>query len=177
MRFEFSTAHGIIFGPGVAEQIPDLVAQHGSCVFLVTGSRADRFRPITDKITSRARRSESFQVAGEPTTEMVRAAVAAARRADTQVVVALGGGSVLDTGKVVAAMLTNEGELADYLEVVGKGQALRNAPAPCIAAPTTAGTSSSAFRPARAAPKAATGPRCCSACIPSGSRSTASPAA
>jgi alcohol dehydrogenase class IV len=140
MRFEFSTAHRILFGPGVAEQIPDLAAGHGRHVFLVLGSHADRFRPLAEGIASRAVACESFQVAGEPATEMVRAAVAAARRAGTQVVVALGGGSVLDTGKVVAAMLTNEGELADYLEVVGKGQALRNPAAPYIAAPTTAGT-------------------------------------
>ncbi len=71
---------------------------------------------------------------------MVQAATAAARAARPDVVVALGGGSVLDTGKAVAALLTNEGDLLDYLEVVGKGRPLRKAAAPCIAVPTTAGT-------------------------------------
>jgi alcohol dehydrogenase class IV len=37
-------------------------------------------------------------------------------------------------------MLTNEGDLLDYLEVVGKGRPLRKTAAPCIAVPTTAGT-------------------------------------
>jgi alcohol dehydrogenase class IV len=71
---------------------------------------------------------------------MAQAAVTLARRAQTEVVLALGGGSVLDTGKVVAAMLTNSGALSDYLEVVGKGQPLQKPPAPCLAVPTTAGT-------------------------------------
>ena len=140
MRFEFSTAHRIIFGPGVAEQIPELVAGCGERAFLVLGGTPGRFGRIAEQIASRGVACESFSVSGEPTTDMVRAAVASAREAEAQVVVAIGGGSVLDAGKAVAALLTNEGELLDYLEVVGKGRPLRNQAAPCIAAPTTAGT-------------------------------------
>jgi alcohol dehydrogenase class IV len=140
MQFEFSTAHRIVFGPGVAEQIPDLVAEHGTRAFLVLGSTPERFSGITDQISARGITCESFRVMGEPTTDLVRAAAASARRIAAQVVVAIGGGSVLDTGKAVAALLANEGELTDYLEVVGKGQPLRNSSAPCVAAPTTAGT-------------------------------------
>jgi len=62
------------------------------------------------------------------------------------VVVAIGGGSVLDAGKAVAALLTNPGELMDYLEVVGKGNALQNPAAPFIAVPTTAGTGTEVTR-------------------------------
>ena len=140
MKFKFSTAHRILFGPGVAGQIPDLAAGHGTRAFLVLGGTPDRFRAIIEQIASRGIACESFSVAGEPTTEMVRAAVASARKAATQVVVAIGGGSVIDTGKAIAALLTNEGDLSDYLEVVGKGQPLRNPSAPYVAVPTTAGT-------------------------------------
>jgi alcohol dehydrogenase class IV len=140
MQFEFSTAHRIIFGPGVAGQIPDLAAGVGARVFLVHGGTPERFGHIIDQIAARGIACESFGVAGEPTTEMVRAAVASARQAGAQVVVGIGGGSVLDTSKAVAALLTNEGELTDYLEVVGQGRPLRNPSAPCIAVPTTAGT-------------------------------------
>lgn len=52
----------------------------------------------------------------------------------------MGGGSVLDTAKAVAALLTHDGPLTDYLEIVGKGLPLQNDPAPCVAVPTTAGT-------------------------------------
>ncbi len=140
MRFEFSTAGRIAFGPGACDQVPDLVAGFGKRAFLVLGGTPDRFSRILDQLAARGIAWQSISVTGEPTTDMVQAATTSARQAAAQVVLALGGGSVLDTGKAVAAMLTNEGELLDYLEVVGKGRPLRNPAAPCIAVPTTAGT-------------------------------------
>jgi len=140
MKFEFSTARRIVFGQGVAEQIPGLVAGYGKRAFLVIGSKADRLAGTLDAITSRGVALTVFNVAGEPTVEMAQSAVTAAREAKADVVVAMGGGSVLDIGKVAAAMLENEGELPDYLEVVGKGKPLRAPAAPLLTVPTTAGT-------------------------------------
>ncbi len=140
MKFEFSTAGRIVFGPGVSDQIPDLVAGFGPRAFLVLGGTPERFSRVVDQIAARGVRWQSFCVTGEPTTEIVQTAARLAREGVTDVVVAIGGGSVLDTGKAVAAMLTNEGDLLDYLEVVGKGRPLRKTAAPCIAVPTTAGT-------------------------------------
>jgi alcohol dehydrogenase class IV len=140
MKFEFSTARRIVFGPGAAEQLPALAAGYGKHAFLVLGSTSDRLTAILDAIGSRNVATTIFNVSGEPTVEMAQAAVTAAREAKTDVVAAIGGGSVLDIGKVAAAMLKNEGELTAYLEVVGKGRPLREQPAPLIAVPTTAGT-------------------------------------
>jgi alcohol dehydrogenase class IV len=140
MQFEFSTAGRITFGPGVCDQIPDLVAGYGPRAFLVLGGTPERLSRVIDPIAARGVACQSFRVNGEPTTQIVQTAVQSARVASTDVVVAIGGGSVLDTGKAVAALLTNEGDLFDYLEVVGKGRPLRKAAAPCIAVPTTAGT-------------------------------------
>ncbi len=140
MKLEFSTAGRIVFGPGVSEQIPDLVAGFGRRAFLVLGGTPNRFRRIPDQLVSRGIAWDSFSVTGEPTTEIVQTAARLAREAAADVVVAVGGGSVLDTGKAVAALLANDGDLLDYLEVVGKGRPLRKAAAPCIAVPTTAGT-------------------------------------
>lgn len=140
MKFEFSTARRIVFGPGAAEQIPGLVAGYGKRAFLVLGSTPDRSKPTLDALTSREITPTVFNVPGEPTIEMAQAAVKAAREAKADVVVAIGGGSVLDVGKVAAVMLKNEGELSLYLEVVGKGRPLREQAAPLIAVPTTAGT-------------------------------------
>jgi alcohol dehydrogenase class IV len=89
---------------------------------------------------------ERLRVAGEPTTGLVERATDEARRAGCDVVVALGGGSVIDAGKAVAALLTNGGELGDYLEVVGRGQPLTVRAAPLVAVPTTAGTGAEVTR-------------------------------
>jgi alcohol dehydrogenase class IV len=72
--------------------------------------------------------------------DLVRAATAAARAHGADVVVAIGGGSVIDAGKAAAMLLGNGGDPLDYLEAIGAGQAITRPSAPCIAVPTTAGT-------------------------------------
>ena len=52
----------------------------------------------------------------------------------------MGGGSVIDTGKAIAGLITNEGHILDYLEGVGEGESLLNDGAPFLTIPTTAGT-------------------------------------
>jgi alcohol dehydrogenase class IV len=68
--------------------------------------------------------------------------VRAGRGAACDVVVAFGGGSALDAGKAIAALLENGGDPLDYMEVVGRGQPLTRRALPFIAIPTTAGTGS-----------------------------------
>ena len=60
--------------------------------------------------------------------------------------IGFGGGSVIDTGKAIAALLTNPGDVLDYLEVIGRGQPLTQPPLPYIAIPTTAGTGAEVTR-------------------------------
>jgi alcohol dehydrogenase class IV len=85
-------------------------------------------------------------VRGEPEIETVRGGVTLAKEADCGLVIAMGGGSALDAGKAMAALLTNPGEPLDYLEVIGRGKALGQPSAPFIAIPTTAGTGSEVTR-------------------------------
>ena len=73
-------------------------------------------------------------------------AAARARGQGCDLVIAVGGGSVIDTGKAVAAMLTNPGDVLDYLELVGGGKPLLRPGVPFIAVPTTAGTGTEATR-------------------------------
>ena len=71
---------------------------------------------------------------------------AVARENHCDVIIGLGGGSAIDTGKAIAALMTNPGDPLDYLEVIGRGQALTQTPLPYIAIPTTAGTGSEVTR-------------------------------
>lgn len=139
MSFEFATAHRILFGAGIARELPSYAAALGSRPLLVTGSSPERAASLVPGLVP-------FLVAGEPTVDLIRQGAAGAREQRCDLVIAIGGGSVLDAGKALAAMLTNPGDPLDYLEVIGRGQPLREAPAPFIAIPTTAGTGSEVTR-------------------------------
>lgn len=146
MRLEFATADRILFGPGVTADLPQIVSSLGRWPVAVMGSTPSRHQRLFDLLAERDRKPKTFSVTGEPTTVTASEAVAAARQARADVVVGIGGGSVIDAGKVVAAMLTNEGNIEDYLEVIGSGKALQRRSAPYVAIPTTAGTGAEVTR-------------------------------
>jgi alcohol dehydrogenase class IV len=139
MLYSFSTAR-VVFGIGARAGVATHAAHLGKRCLLVTGSRAARcdwlledLRDVMDKVTSVA-------ISGEPETAFISAQAEAARQAGCDVVVAIGGGSVIDAGKALAALAANTGDVFEYLEVVGRGRPLEHDPLPMIAVPTTAGT-------------------------------------
>jgi alcohol dehydrogenase class IV len=136
-RFEFATAGRIMAGPGRAQELPGVLAGLGSRVLVVTGADPARHGGL---LASLGPAAAVFAVAAEPTADLARAAVAVAGEHGADVVVAIGGGSVIDTGKAVAMLLANGGDPLDYLEVVGAGRAVTRPAVPCVAVPTTAGT-------------------------------------
>jgi len=146
MRFEFATATRILFGAGSLAQVGTLAAELGRRALVVTGRRSERTQPLLDVLARQKLGWVIFAVPGEPTTELVQAAVEQARREQCDMVIGFGGGSALDTAKAVAALLTNGGDLFDYLEVIGRGKPLSRPAAPAIAIPTTAGTGSEVTR-------------------------------
>ena len=140
MHFEFTTAGRIEFGSGKLAVLKGILPAFGTRVFLVSGKEAARAEPLLADLKSYGITSELYNVSGEPTLDVVQLGVDQARDAQCDFVVGMGGGSVLDTGKAISALLTNTGQLMDYLEVVGRGQPLMYRPLPYIAIPTTAGT-------------------------------------
>jgi alcohol dehydrogenase class IV len=140
-KFEFATAGRIVFGEGAVRDVPAAAAAMGRRALLVTGTSSERTASLRRALEAAGIACADFAVRGEPTLELVRAAPR-----DAGMVIAIGGGSVLDTGKAVAAMLTNPGDPLDYLEVIGEGRPLAHPAAPCIAIPTTAGTGSEVTR-------------------------------
>jgi len=146
LAFEFVTATRIIFGPGSSKNAGTLAAGFGRRALLVTGSDQSRARPLIDSLKRSGVAPYNFSVAGEPDVETIQIGVTEAKTHSCELVISIGGGSAIDTGKAIAALLTNPGDLFDYLEIVGKGKALETRPAPFIAIPTTAGTGSEVTR-------------------------------
>ncbi len=146
MRFEFATATRIIFGPGTLREVGALAREFGERALVVTGADPHRAEPLLALLREHGLACSSFPVRGEPEIETVRQGAALAREEGCGVVIAFGGGSALDAGKAIAAMVANAGELLDYLEVIGRGKALTRPAAPFIAIPTTAGTGSEVTR-------------------------------
>lgn len=142
MRFEFTTATQIIFGPHTVNEVAPLAAGWGRRVLLVTGATPERAAPLMEQLQKQGVEVVTFSLSGEPTTAIVSVGAQRAREARCDLVIGLGGGSVLDAGKAIAALLTNGGEPLDYLEVIGRGQTITRPAAPYIAIPTTAGTGS-----------------------------------
>ena len=137
LTFEFATAGRIIAGAGRTAELPQLLAGLGSRLLVCTGADTSRHAGLLAGLGLPA---AVVTVAGEPTVELARTAAAAAREHAADVVVAIGGGSVIDTGKAVAMLLANGGDPLDYLEVIGAGRAITRPAVPCVAVPTTAGT-------------------------------------
>ena len=146
MRFEFATAGRIIFGPGVIDELGELVSGWGQRVLLVTGRHPARSQRALSLLAGMGLDVELFRVSREPTVDMIADGVERARAHRSEMVVGCGGGSVLDAGKAIAALLTNGGVPLDYLEVVGKGKPILNPSAPYVAIPTTAGTGAEVTR-------------------------------
>ena len=135
--FEFATAVRILVGQGRAAELPEVLAGLGSRVLVCTGADPARHAGLLAGLGLPA---AQFSVGGEPTVDLARAGAAAAREHGADVVAAIGGGSVIDTGKAVAMLLGNGGDPLDYLEVVGSGRKITKPSAPFAAVPTTAGT-------------------------------------
>ncbi len=145
-RFEFATATRIVFGAGTFHEAGSIARGLGQAALVVTGKSPHRAQPLLDLLRKENMPTTVLSVPGEPTTELVEAGTAAAKKAGCDFVIGFGGGSVLDAAKAITAMLTNEGELLDYLEVIGRGKALAKPAAPCLAIPTTAGTGTEVTR-------------------------------
>jgi len=146
MQFEFATATRIIFGAGSVRESGSIAQALGRRALVVTGSNPGRAAPLRSSLKEKAVECAMFPVSGEPSIETVREGVQSARNERCDLVVGFGGGSAIDAGKAIAALLTNEGNVIDYLEVIGRGKPLKHPPAPCLAIPTTAGTGAEVTR-------------------------------
>ena len=146
MQFEFATAGQIIFGAGKLRSAGTTIKNGGKRPLVVTGKNIQRAEPLRALLRENNVEGVTFSVSGEPSIQTVRDGVALAKKENCDWVIGMGGGSVLDAGKAIAAMMTNEGDVLEYLEIIGQGKPLAKRPALFLAIPTTAGTGSEVTR-------------------------------
>jgi len=144
------TVPRVHLGAGRFEELPDLIAASGKRVLLVLGKssfrNSHRYPFLLEALESRNVAIEEMSVTGEPSPELVDDAVSRFREARIELVVAIGGGSVMDAAKAIAGLLPFGNPVMDHLEGVGKGIPYTGPAAPFIAVPTTAGTGSEATK-------------------------------
>jgi alcohol dehydrogenase class IV len=107
---------------------------------VIGGKDQNRSKPLTEQLDKLGVEQIGFQVAGEPTVDLIDRGVRLARNSGATGVIGFGGGSVIDSAKAIAGLATNHGEIGDYLEVIGKAKPLETPALPLCAIPTTAGT-------------------------------------
>jgi alcohol dehydrogenase class IV len=147
--FNFYRTPKLVFGPGRVKDLGPILASYGSEVLVVTGKdsldRAGNWKRCEESLSRASLRFRRYSFSGEPSPEIVNSAVQNFATLSQDAVVAIGGGSVIDVGKAVAAMLPLGEPVTPYLEGVGTkthpGKTL-----PFIAVPTTAGTGSEATK-------------------------------
>lgn len=149
VNFEFATATRVVFGAGRLREMREIAPLLGRRALVVIGKSAQavqRVEPLLMALPDAGVDCTTFSVTGEPTIDVVRAGTQRAREEGCDFVIGFGGGSSLDTGKTIAALLTNEGDPLDYIEVIGNGKPFTKPSVPYVAIPTTAGTGSEVTR-------------------------------
>ena len=145
--FGFLRTPKIIFGIGQLETLPSVLKKNGKNILIITGSKSflnnDSVGKIFLSLEKDGSRIHFEKIGNEPSPSEIDQITERHRSIEISSVVALGGGSVLDTGKAVSAMLLVDGTVMDYLEGVGNKEH-SGIKIPFIAIPTTSGTGSEA---------------------------------
>lgn len=148
--FSISRFPRIIFGSGRIAEVPALAAAYGQTALLVTGKQSfcntPRWQAFTQALEQKGMRWLHFTVSGEPSPMLVDETVGNCRNEAIDVVIAIGGGSVLDAAKAIAGLLPHGNSVMDHLEGVGNDVPYHGPSTPFIAVPTTAGTGSEATK-------------------------------
>ena len=148
LEFSVLPTPRIHFGAGTLAKLPALAAAFGRRMLLVTGSRTLQRSPSASKILDELRRAgmdvACLEVEREPSPELIDEAVALGRATPCDVVVAIGGGSAVDAGKAISAMLLQREPVERFIEGQPGFMPHDGRKVPFIAVPTTSGTGTEA---------------------------------
>lgn len=148
-KFNFSCTPKLYFGEGAFDEVKNIIKDYGNKVLLITGGSSFEKSFYHKKLLSEFEKDNILyyleKVKNEPSPGIVDEISGKYRKENISVVISVGGGSVMDTGKAVSAMLTKDDSVKEYLEGIGKkkhdGDKI-----PFIAVPTTSGTGSEATK-------------------------------
>ena len=148
--FSISGLPSIIFGDGTRSRLPQLASEFGNRALVMTGARSfietEQWQLLQRDLQSAGISFEHATVNGEPSPALVDDIASRYRQSAIDVVIGIGGGSVLDAAKAVAGLLRIENSVLDFLEGVGPELPYTGPEVPFIAVPTTAGTGSEATK-------------------------------
>ena len=145
VSFSFARVPPIHCGMGTLQEITAwLRSRNAQSVLLVTGQASletmGQLSVVECLIDNAGTKHAHVICAGEPSTELVDRVTQQWFGQGLDAVVAIGGGSVIDFGKAIAAMLPHGNSVLDHLEGVGRGKAHSGVTLPLLAIPTTSGT-------------------------------------
>jgi alcohol dehydrogenase class IV len=146
MQFEFSTATKILFGPGRLNSIGKIANEFGKKALIVSGCPKAISGRLVNLLEAHEITCSYVKIDHEPTIDRIRELVDFAQKTSPDMLIAIGGGSALDSAKATAVLLSNPGDITDYLEVIGLNKPLVNPSIPLISIPTTSGTGSEVTR-------------------------------
>lgn len=148
--FSLARLPRVEFGAGRVALLPQLAARYGSRVLLISGAQSLQSTPHWNALLDGLRKQDInwdlLHVSNEPSPQLVDGAVAQFRDGGFDLVIGIGGGSVLDAAKAIAGLLRVGESVMEYLEGVGPEKPYRGPATPFIAVPTTAGTGSEATK-------------------------------
>lgn len=143
MEFQYNLPVNLIFGRGKVAKIGEISSAYGKRALVVTGTSSTKKSGLLDRVLNFLNDSgiESIvfdKVTQNPLTDTVYEGVALARENQCDMIIGLGGGSVMDTAKSIAFCCVNDGDVSDYIfgNKQGKGSF------PILLIPTTCGTGS-----------------------------------
>ena len=149
MIFDLATTPNIIFGNGQLAMLPKLISQYGNRALLITGKSSFENSELGNKLYAELKTAKiefkTVNIENEPSPRDIDQAVLTHRQWSPQVTIGIGGGSVIDAGKAISAMLKHELPIKNYLEDVGTQKPNGNK-VPFVAVPTTSGTGSEATK-------------------------------
>jgi alcohol dehydrogenase class IV len=147
--FQFGRIPKIYFKNGMISQLPDIARLFGNKIILVLGKnsfiKSDNSEKFLHDFKKAGFEYHLVSIPGEPSPENIDNAVIQFNNVDIDLVIGIGGGSVIDAGKAISGMLYKPDSVMEYLEGVGAKEH-PGTKIPFIAIPTTSGTGSEATK-------------------------------